>query len=103
MSDVRRPSIPRPAPPPSPTVGKRASLSVSRLALHSVHRSVLAWSFQQFFTSHTPSLSFNSRCSANATPRGSVSEQPAAIGIMFDIEDVPELGPSLVVKLVGAH
>jgi hypothetical protein len=29
-----------------------------------------------------------------------VTEQPAAIGIMFDIEEVPELGPALVVKQV---
>jgi hypothetical protein len=42
----------------------------------------------------------DSQYSANGTPRASVSEQPAAIGIMFDIEDVPELGPSLVVKQV---
>jgi hypothetical protein len=30
-----------------------------------------------------------------------VSEQPAAIGIMFDIEEVAELGMALVVKQVA--
>ncbi len=36
----------------------------------------------------------------SVTPRTSVTEQPAAIGIMFDIEDIPEAGPALVVKQV---
>jgi hypothetical protein len=31
-----------------------------------------------------------------------VSEQPAAIGIMFDVEEVPEVGPALVVKQVSS-
>jgi hypothetical protein len=46
-------------------------------------------------------LQSNPLCSAGGTPRASVSEQPAAIGIMFDIEEVAELGMALVVKQVA--